>query len=347
MFGSPRISMSRLADLCRRVGTSLSAGVSARDIWTREAERGSARERRMLVRVRDAVNEGESVAAAMQATDGFFPPLVSDMVDVGERTGKIDEVLLRLADHYEHLVGLRRTFLLGIIWPALQLLAAVAIVGLLIWLMGYLGDLAGEPVDMLGLGLAGTRGLVIYLLFVLAIAGLVAFAVVGAGRGWAGSGPIMRVAIRVPFLGDCLRTMALTRLAWALAMTNESGMDARRSVAIALASTNIEFYQRHARKIDRMLAEGGPVHEAFRTTRAFPDDFVDSLEAAEQAGRLAEAMTELSNQYRQRAQAASTGLTFLAAFAAWGMVALVISVLIIRLGMYYVDLLNRVMEGRF
>ena len=57
----------------------------------------------------------------------------------------------------------QRQFLLSIIWPGLQLSAAVLIIGLLIYILGAIGgtQLDGTPYDVTGLGLTGTRGTLI------------------------------------------------------------------------------------------------------------------------------------------------------------------------------------------
>ena len=80
------------------------------------------------------------------------------MVGVGEQTGHLGEVFGRLAEHYQAQVKLRRTFLSAIAWPMFQLLAALVVVGLLILVMGIIGNMNGVPIDMLGLGLVGNRG---------------------------------------------------------------------------------------------------------------------------------------------------------------------------------------------
>lgn len=75
------------------------------------------------------------------------------MVDVGEKTGRLDEVFIRLAEHYDHVLDLQRTFLQGIAWPMVQLIAALGVIGLLIWIMGILPEgIDGKPIDILGLG---------------------------------------------------------------------------------------------------------------------------------------------------------------------------------------------------
>ncbi|MBU0477823.1 type II secretion system F family protein [bacterium] len=53
-----------------------------------------------MASVRDSVREGESIAGPLQAS-GIFPPLVTNMVDVGEETGALDKMLLKVADAYD------------------------------------------------------------------------------------------------------------------------------------------------------------------------------------------------------------------------------------------------------
>ena len=51
-------------------------------------------------KVHDAVKEGESIVAPLEAS-GVFPPMVISMVDVGEETGQLPEMLLKIAEVYD------------------------------------------------------------------------------------------------------------------------------------------------------------------------------------------------------------------------------------------------------
>src|SRR6185436_9283943 len=153
-----RISTKTLIQLCRRVGTSMRAGVEPRRLWETEARHATGALKRSIERIKDGVLRGESVADSMRACEGYFPPLVTEMVDVGEKTGNVDAVLFRLADHYEHQSQLTRGFLFGIAWSALQLAMGIFVIGVLILILGALDARSigsGEPIDVLGLGLHG------------------------------------------------------------------------------------------------------------------------------------------------------------------------------------------------
>ncbi len=56
-----------------------------------------------LLRVKDSIREGQNIAVPL-AADGAFPPMVVRMIAVGEQTGRLDEMLSKVADFYEEQV---------------------------------------------------------------------------------------------------------------------------------------------------------------------------------------------------------------------------------------------------
>ncbi len=76
MFGSAKISTRQLIRLSRQMAVSLNAGIDIRSAWAREVERASGWAMRARYRtILEAVKGGESVSAALAATDDYFPPL--------------------------------------------------------------------------------------------------------------------------------------------------------------------------------------------------------------------------------------------------------------------------------
>jgi len=327
-----RIGLGKLAQLLRRVGASLRAGLDPRRTCEKEAEYGSAVHRSMMSRVSQTITDGGSLADGLTACGGYFPPLVCTLIEVGEKSGRLDDILRGLAEHYEQLLSLRRTFLVGIAWPAIQLFAAIGVVGLLIWVLGIVRSMAGTEVDPLGFGLVGTPGLLVYLGLVFTTLGGVAVLLMGLLRGAFGPAPL-RIAMRLPVLGNCLKTAALSRLAWTLGLTLDSGMTARRSMELALRSTENAYYTSRMKEVDDALLQGREFHESLRATGLFPDEFLQMLETAEISGTHGESLQRLADEYRQRAQTAAKALTVAASFAVWVLVAVVLIALIVRLAM--------------
>lgn len=72
-------------------------------------------------RAKDSITEGSSIAAPLRAS-GHFPPLVTHMVDVGERSGQLEAMLAKVADTYEEQVENAVTRLTALLEPVLILL---------------------------------------------------------------------------------------------------------------------------------------------------------------------------------------------------------------------------------
>jgi type IV pilus assembly protein PilC len=341
MLFSARVDLRSLAGLCRRLAMSTASGIDARTMWSREAEHASGALRVRLVHIRDEVSRGEGVAEALAGTGAFFPSLFREMAAVGEETGSLAEVFRRLAEHYEYQVSVRRLFSASLVWPIIQLVFALAVVAVLIWFSGFTG------VDMLGVGITGKKGLIIYAAILAASGAGLALAIAAVRRGALWTKGISRAALFLPGVGTCLETLALARFAWTLHLTLNVAMDVRRSLRLALASTGNDHYARHADAVASDLAAGREIHEALRRTRAFPNELLDALEVAEHSGQMAEQMGRLSTQYDEQAQTATKTLATIAGFVIWAMVATLIIVLIFRLAGFYFGRLQDAARGKF
>jgi type II secretory pathway component PulF len=344
MLFAPRISTRKLAQLSRRLAMALEAGIDARTVWGREADRARGAARSRLQAVSRGVNQGEGMAEAVAAAGGYFPPLFREMVAVGDLSGHQSEVFYQLADHYDNQVTLRRNFLASITWPLAELAIAVAIVGFLIWVMGIIGERTGTPVDPLGFGLVGNRGLAIYAAIVGGAAALLYLIIEAIRNGGPWVGPVQRAVLHVPVLGPTLRTLTLARLAWSMHLTLQAGMDIRRALQLSLRSTRNARYVGQIARIDAAIGAGNSVYDAFAAAGGYPHEFLDALAVAEQSGRIVESMAVLSRQYQDRARAALATLTMLAGFAVWAAIAAIIIAVIFRLFGFYIGTLQDAMK---
>ena len=123
-----KIEVSRFS---RTLGTLISSGVPI--LQALRITRGTMSNevmRRALRRVHDSIREGESIAGPLKAS-GAFPPMVVNMIDVGEETGSLDTMLNKVADIYDTDVDATVDALTSIIEPFLIVSMGV-IVGFLV-----------------------------------------------------------------------------------------------------------------------------------------------------------------------------------------------------------------------
>jgi type IV pilus assembly protein PilC len=343
MVLSPRISLKKLSDLCRRLAMSLEAGIDARRMWAREIERASFRDRPKFALISDAIERGETTAAALAETGDFFPPLFHDMAEVGELSGHQSEVFAQLAEHFTNQLAMRRSFLSSLTWPMFQLGSAITIIGLLIWVMGLIGNKTGVVSDPLGFGLVGNSGLMIYVLLVGTIAAGIAALVIAWHRGLGWTRPIQRAVLKVPALGSALQTLALARMAWSMHLSMGAGMEIRHAMRLSLRSTGNAHYTDQITFIRDEITRGNSLHEALVRAGGYPVEFLDALAVGEQTGKLVESMGLLSRQYTERSRAALATLTTIAGYAVWACVATIIIILIFRLFGSYLGMIQGAM----
>lgn len=122
--------VNSVARFSRTFGTLVSSGVpilQALNI-TRDTS-GNVIVADAVTKIHDAVREGESIVTPM-TTSTIFPPMVISMVDVGEETGQLPDMLMRVADVYDEEVDNAVTALTAMLEPLMIVFLAVVVGGI-------------------------------------------------------------------------------------------------------------------------------------------------------------------------------------------------------------------------
>jgi type IV pilus assembly protein PilC len=121
------LGKTAIARFTRTLGTLISAGVPILDAINITKETcGNEVYSRALSKVHDAIREGESMADPLRATK-VCDAIVVNMVDVGEETGDLDKMLIKVADNYDNDVDVLVSSLISILEPVM-----VVVLGLIV-----------------------------------------------------------------------------------------------------------------------------------------------------------------------------------------------------------------------
>ncbi|MDZ4816378.1 MAG: type II secretion system F family protein [Verrucomicrobiota bacterium] len=121
------VSKTAISRFTRTLGTLVTSGVpilQALNI-TRETA-GNIVLSNAIGKVHDSVKEGESVVQPLEAS-GVFPPMVISMIDVGEETGQLPEMLMKIADNYDEEVDNAVAALTSLLEPIMIVFLAVIV----------------------------------------------------------------------------------------------------------------------------------------------------------------------------------------------------------------------------
>lgn len=333
-----RLPDAIVADVLGRVSTALAAGIPPRRAWESEVARVPTRWRPAVAAVAAATAAGAELGAAFDAAEGAFGPVVRGMAVVADHTGRDAEVLRDVSAAVRQSVRTRRELRAGLVKPALQLLAAVAAVGVLIVVSGGITDLDGRPLDLVGLGLRGMTGLGTYLAVVVAVACGVAAAAPLALGSWNDRGIVRRVATRIPVLGPAL--VAGEGAAWcrAAALAAAAGIDAGGLVRIASAAA--PGMRIEPDDVEERLRSGADLAETLAATNRLPPRVVEAVAVGELAGTTPETLERLAHGLDEESRAGLAAAVRGAGFLAWAAVALLITLVVLRFFSMYAGLIR-------
>lgn len=306
--GLSPLKIRMIPPLCRQFSSMMAAGVPLGDILTvsirSEGDKGM---KKALLRVRKAVYEGSTLSEAMEAMEGIFPNLLVYMIQTGEASGRLDEILDRLAAYYsreEELAGKVRA---AMTYPLILLFVTIccSIFLLTAVLPQFAAMLEGSELPALtrfmlaaGEELRLHGGLYAAAMLILTLFILSASAVPGV-RLWIG-----RALLHIPFGGKLLKIIYTSRFASSFSVLYGSGTGILRALDIAGRVIGNEHIQLEIKEACFCMEQGQSLSKALGRMEMFPPVFLSMTVAAEESGDLERIMEQTGSYYEKEAERA-------------------------------------------
>ena len=254
-----------------------------------EAEKPGTR--RVLMGVRGKVQEGFSFSEALSQSSKAFPPYYRAVVSAGQSSGRLGDVMDRLATHLEKSRKLRNKLLSALIYPmVLSLVAMIVVVLLLIFVV----PAVIEQFETLGQDLPPLTNAVIGVSDFMRGWGLLVIPLLAAGL-WMLRGVLRtprvklgldRIVLRLPLLGKVIKSANAAQFARTFATLSGSGATVPDALIAARGSVGNEVFRQAATTVRRQVEEGQPLNRAMRGTEVFPPMLVHMVASGERGGDL-------------------------------------------------------------
>ncbi len=341
-FFMRKMPLRALENFCHRMAIGLRSGVSITKILEAEGRQGSPRHREVGKDMLRRIMSGETLAESMDKQQGYFPPLLAQLIHAGESGGGLDRIFQFMSEYYRDLRTARSNFIARITWPAIQFVIALLVVSGLILLQGLLQtNSSDKPYDALGMGLRGWSGFVTFWAFVIVILGVLGTIAFGIWKNWLNCHQTLIPLVRnVPILGPVFTNSALSRLSMTLTMLLNAGVDAKRSVRDAFKSTGNFYYMSGMKTAADQVEQGQSLAHSFETSGVFPREFIEAIEIGELSGTETDSLERLAAEYQRRFQAALVQLSITLSTVTWLVISGVIIFFIFRIAMQYINLLS-------
>jgi general secretion pathway protein F len=131
------LSSEALTNLTRQLATLIGAGLTVEGALTALVDQAETeRERQIVAGLRASIREGQALAQAMAAFPATFSELYRTLVGAGEASGKLPDVLLKLADYVEEQQAIKQKLITAMIYPMIVMaICIIVIVGLMLYVV--------------------------------------------------------------------------------------------------------------------------------------------------------------------------------------------------------------------
>ncbi len=346
MFQS-RASLKSLALLCRSLSTMLESGVSITKSFALAANKtGNAALKQSIQDIVVELKSGNDVTSALRKQGAYYPELMVNMISVAEQGGGLPEVLKALAEHYDNLLHMRKNFLRLIAWPVFQFVVAILVIALMIFILGLIPKPQdGQIIDILGLGLSGPIGALIWLTctFGSIVVLFVTYQILD--RLFGGKRYFHSLFLKIPVLGGCMRSFAIARFSWAFALTQQAGMNILDSLDASLKATGNGAFIAKIPQVNAAVNDGEHLTTSLADTELFTDEYIHMVDVGETSGTVPETLERLSPRFQEDAQRSLATLAVVLGWLIWALVAAFIIFVIFRIAFWYLGIINDALKN--
>jgi type IV pilus assembly protein PilC len=271
----------------------------------------------VLRQVRQNVEEGATLYAALERHPKVFDPLYTHMVEAGEAGGVLDLILQRLATLIEKVVKLKRSIVSASIYPAAVIFVAIIAVAVIMIVVipqfeqifiGLLG--AGEQLPLptrivMGISgfLAGWGGLGLLVGIIGAAIGIRSYYKTEKGR-W----QIDTLLLKTPIFGSILRKVAVARFSRILSTLLSSGVPILQSLNITAKTAGNVVIEDAIIKVRQGVERGENFVDPLKASNVFPHMVGQMIGVGEQTGALDAMLGKIADFYEEEVDTAIADL---------------------------------------
>ena len=258
--------------------------------------------RRTLADIRDRVRGGASLSEAFDGQGEMFPKIYSSTLASGERSGEVASMLQRFITYQKTIGALRRKMISALIYPAVLLMLAFVVVGILLFFavpkfVEFYADFGADLPLITKLLIGVSETMTNHALLI--VGSLLAAAI--AIRTWtrtdAGRLALDRLKIKLPVVGGIFHRFAVTRFVRTLSTLTAGGIPAVTALGISSRAVGNRAFELRLIEVERKVREGGSIWQSLDETQLFSDIAIEMTRVGEQTGALHEMLENISEFY--------------------------------------------------
>ncbi|MFP4169335.1 MAG: type II secretion system F family protein [Desulfonatronovibrionaceae bacterium] len=310
-----KVKPQQLILFTKQFRTMFRAGIPVMDIFrTMEHQTENRKLRSVIVEMAGMVQEGSSLYDAFNAHPEVFSPLYCSMVQAGETSGSLPEVMERLVYLLEHEQKVRNDIRSALQYPIIVVIAlGIAFFVLLTFVIPKFVTIFKSAGIDLPLPTVIAIGLYNFLAgywywIILALIGLIMASVWFFRRPY-GRLLLHTFLLRIPILGPVFMKSAMSRFASIMAILQSSGVSVLDSLDILSRTIGNSAISLQFDRVKEQLKEGRGISGPLKSAKYFTPMVVDMVAIGEEAGNLDEMLREVASHYDEEVEYAVGQMT--------------------------------------
>jgi len=306
------LSQNDIVAFYRSLATLTHAGVSlSRSLAICAEQTADSRLREALNGIAAELQNGRALSDAMLTRPREFSTLAAASVKAGEQSGKLDEMLLRLAGGLERDHMLRKKLAAALTYPAVVLAATVSVTALLLTTTVPVFE---TMYDQLRVQIPPVLRILVaagemlksgsFILIAMCAAGFLAFFIVHLRTSARTALVVETIQFGFPVIGTIARKAGAARLARLLGMLLGCGVSLHSAIPIVSQATSSARFRASAEALRRSLFEGSSISPALESSGLYDSFFIQLVRVGEETGTVGEMLLRIAEYYELDVEAA-------------------------------------------
>ncbi len=262
----------------------------------------------MLANIAESMEGGSTFSEALSGFENEFGEVYVSLVSVGEKTGKLEDILLDLGNMLKWEDELISKAKKVMIYPAIVATVVIAVVILMMLfvvpeLLGFITSMGGE-IGFATTSLIWTSNFVQnYILELIIIPIVIVFAM----KWWRKQSPEFKLktdelSFKVWIIGPVIYKLKLARIANSLSVMYGAGVSFPDSLRMSSVVAGNKYLEENIIKAVKLIEDGKPIHESFEEAEVFPLMAVRMIKVGELSGGMDKALQNVSYFYDREAK---------------------------------------------
>ena len=268
----------------------------------------------MLRDIRSGLDQGRELSSAMGRFSELFGAFYLSMIKVGEMTGRLTEVFLRLTEHMEFERDVKERIKQAVRYPIFVMVAmAIAIVVLNLFVIPVFAKVfAGFKTELPLI----TRGLLGFSAWMIAWWPALIMGCIGA---WFGGKNFLKTdkgrywwdakKLHLPIVGEIIQKATLARFARSFALSNQSGVPLVQGLTVVAQTVDNAFIGARIEQMRDGIERGESISRCAATTGVFTPVVLQMIQVGEETGELDSLLFEIAEMYERDTDYAIKGLS--------------------------------------